>query len=197
MDGAGTSGSRYELFLLSLPRISTRSERIGLVSPGIDETAASGKHSLKFTDAEGLKHAFVPYVTYPLEQEEGVLNAGFDLRWEKGALFVYEWRDDPYRYSLGPHLAVDATGRLRANGKDVMVLESGQWVRFDITCGLGPQNTGQYELAVRVHGTEPKTLRGLAHAPKFSLLNCVVVMSMTKGPSVFYLDNVEFRPRKG
>ena len=162
-----------------------------------DETAASGKHSLKFTDAAGLKHAFVPYVTYPLEQEEGVLRAGFDLRWEEGARFVYEWRDDPYHYNLGPHLAVDATGRLMANGKDVMVLESGQWVRFDIACGLGPQNTGQYELTVRVHGVELKTLRGLAHAPKFSFLNCVVVMSMTKGPSVFYLDNVEFRPRKG
>jgi hypothetical protein len=127
--------------------------------------------------------------------EQGVLKAGFDLRWEQGALFVYEWRDDPYNYSLGPHLATDAEGHLKANGQPIMDLTPGQWVRFDITCGLGPQKTGKYELTVKPAGGEAKTFT-IAHAEKFETLNCVVVMSVTEGESLFYLDNVEFKPQR-
>jgi len=158
-----------------------------------DETAASGTHSLKVSEHPGVKLSFVPYITYPLEWEAGVLKAGFDLRWEKGALFVYEWRDDPYNYSLGPCLSTDAEGHLKANGQPITDLVPGQWVRFDITCGLGPQNTGKYELTIKPAGGEAKTFT-LAHAEKFETLNCVVVMSVTQGESVFYLDNVEFHP---
>jgi hypothetical protein len=160
-----------------------------------DETAASGKQSLRVAEKPGVKLGFVPYITYLLEMEQGVLKAGFDLRWEQGALFVYEWRDDPYNYSLGPHLATDAAGHLTANGQPVMDLTPGQWVRFDITCGLGPQNTGKYGLTVKPAGGEAKTFT-IAHAEKFETLNCVVVMSVTEGESLFYLDNVEFKPQR-
>lgn len=158
-----------------------------------DETAASGKHSLRVAEKPGVKLSFVPYVTYPLELQDGVLRAGFDLRWEQGALFVYEWRDDPYHYSLGPQLATDAEGHLKASGQPIMDLQPGQWVRCDITCGLGKQNTGEYALTVKPAGGKAKTFV-IAHAEKFETLNCVVVMSVAPGESVFYLDNVEFRP---
>ena len=158
-----------------------------------EETAASGKQSLRVAERPGVKLSFVPYITYPLEMEQGVLKAGFDLRWETGALFVYEWRDDPYNYSLGPCLTTDAAGHLKANGQPIMDLTPGQWVRFDMTCGLGKQHTGKYELMVKPAGGEAKTFT-VAHAEKFETLNCIVVMSNTQGESVFYLDNVEFRP---
>ena len=162
-----------------------------------DETAASGKQSLKFAERPGVKHSFVPYCTYRLEMDRGVLRAGFDLRWEKGARFVYEWRDDPYYFNLGPHLAVDASGHLKASGQPIMHLRPGQWVRFDITSGLGPQSTGTYDLTVKPAGGNAKLLKGLAHAKDFNILVCAVVMSVTQGRSVFYLDNVEFRPPRG
>ena len=162
-----------------------------------NETAASGKQSLKFVERPGVKHSFVPYCTYMLEMDSGVLRAGFDLRWEKGALFVYEWRDDPYYFSLGPHLAVDAEGHLKANNQPIMTLVPGQWVRFDLTCGLGPQSTGTYDLTVRPANGNTKVLKGIAHAKGFNALVCIVVMSMTQGESHFYLDNVDFRPASG
>ena len=162
-----------------------------------DETAAEGKHSLKFTDAAGIKHIFVPYVTYPYELEKGLLKAGFDLRLEQGAVFVYEWRDDPYHYNLGPNLSVDAQGWLSANGKRLMQLPHGQWMRFDVSCGLGPQATGKYDLTIRLPGRAAQTLRDVACSPKFEYLNCVVIMSMANGPSMFYVDNVEFKPKDG
>jgi hypothetical protein len=161
-----------------------------------DETAASGKHSLKITDGAGQKPSYLPYITYMLEMAEGRLHAGFDLRVEPGAQFVYEWRDDPYKYNLGPRLAVDAQGWLTANNKRLLQLPHGQWARFDIVCALGPKDTATYDLTVRPSGATPQQFRGLACAPNFKTLNCVVIVSPANVPAVFYLDNVEFRPTK-
>lgn len=158
-----------------------------------DETAASGKHSLKFTDAAGLKQVYAPFLTYPLEVDRGVERAGFDLRLEAGSKLVYEWRDDPYRYNLGPRLEVDAQGWLKANGRRLVQLPHGQWLRIDLACGLGPLATGRYDLTLRLPDAEPQLFPQLACSPKFKSLACVVVMSMADGPAVFYLDNLEFR----
>ncbi len=158
-----------------------------------DEVAASGKHSLKFTDAAGLKYPWVPYAAYPDTIEEGVVRGGFDLRWEAGAVFVYEWRDDPAVYHLGPQLQVDAHGVLTVNGKTLLTLPSGQWVRFDVICGLGDSATGTYDLTVKLPGAAPRTFKALACDPQFTFLNQFVIMSNTDGPSVFYVDNVEIK----
>ncbi len=48
-------------------------------------------------------------------------------------------------------------------------------------------------MTVRVPGASPKVLRGLKHAPEFKTIACVVIMSLTDGPSEFYLDNLTFR----
>ena len=159
-----------------------------------DEAAASGKQSLRFTDAAGLEQLYAPYVTYPLEVESGVLHAGFDLRLEPGAVFAYEWRDDPYQYHLGPRLQVDAQGWLSANGKRLVQLAHGRWVRIDLQCGLGPQATGTYDLTLRLPGAEPQVHRQLACAPEFKSLACIVLMSLADAPTVFYLDNVAVGP---
>ena len=134
-----------------------------------------------------------PYVTYPLELESGALNAGFDLRVEPGAVFVYEWRDDPADYHLGPQLEVSAQGWLSANGKRLIQVPRSQWVRIDLKCGLGPQATGTYDLTLRLPGASPQVYPKLACTADFRSLACVVVMSLADGPTVFYLDNVEFR----
>lgn len=162
-----------------------------------DETAAGGNHALEFTDAAGLKHDYVPYVTYPLEQAEGILRAGFDLCWTKPARFVYEWRDDPYVYNLGPQLSVDAQGRMRANQTPVMTLTTGRWVRVDIVCPLGDKNTGVYRLTLRPADGEANVWPAVHHDPRFKRLNCVVVMSPATRPTRFFLDNVTFEPVAG
>ena len=155
------------------------------------EAAASGKHSLKFTDAAGLTQPFMPYVAYVWEVDEGLLHGGFDLRWETGADVVYEWRDDPAVYSLGPNLRVDPEGNLAANGKRLLQMPPGQWVRFDVICGIGERATGTYDLTVKLPGTEPQVFKGLSCNPGFKSLQQFVFMSMTNGPSVFYVDNLE------
>jgi hypothetical protein len=166
------------------------------VSVVTDETAATGRHSLKFTDAPGLEQKFFPYVTYPLELEEGRLWMAFDLRWETGALMQLDWRDDPYQYNMGPNLVTSADGWLAANQKKLVQLPAGRWVHIEIVCGLGPQATGNYDLTIALPGAEPQVYRSVACSPEFKTLNCIVFMSIADAPSVFYVDNLQFKTTK-
>ncbi|MBI2298206.1 MAG: right-handed parallel beta-helix repeat-containing protein [Armatimonadetes bacterium] len=160
-----------------------------------DETAAAGKHSLKFTDAAGLPHGFVPYVTYPLPLEEGALTVAFDLRWETGALLALDWRDDPYKYNMGPNLTTTADGWLSANGKRLLPLPAGQWVHVEIVCGLGKLAAGRYALTLTLPGAAPQRIADLACSHQFDYLDCIVFMAVGDAPGVFYLDNLQFRPQ--
>ncbi|MFA6546138.1 MAG: hypothetical protein WCS99_17090, partial [Limisphaerales bacterium] len=76
-------------------------------------------------------------------------------------------------------------------------LPHGQWVRFDVECALGKDATGGYSLTLRLPGVPAQRFGGLACSPKFKTLNCVVIMSLASGPSVFYVDNLEFKAAAG
>jgi len=173
--------------------VGNKGEGTALVT---DETAASGKHSLKLTDAAGLGQNFFPYITYPLVQEDGSLRMSFDLRWETGALFALDWRDDPYYYNKGPNLTTTADGWLLANGKRLLQLPAGQWAHIEIDCVLGDKATGKYDLTVSLPNAAPQDFRGTVCSEKFQTLNCVVFMSVAEVPTVFYVDNVAFKPGK-
>ena len=159
-----------------------------------DETAASGKHSLKFTDAAGLPATFFPYVTYPLEQDSGSLKMSFDLRWEKGALMQLDWRDDPYQFNMGPNLTTSATGMLSANGRPMVQLSEGKWAHIEINCVLGDQASDKYDLSVTLPGAVPQVFHDVACSPQFQTLNCIVFMANGDAPAVFYIDNLAFVP---
>lgn len=159
-----------------------------------DETAAGGKHSLKFTDAAGLGASFFPYVTYPLEQETGSLKMTFDLRWEKGGMMALDWRDDPYKYNMGPNLTTSADGKLSANGKQLLQLPEGQWVHIEINCVLGEKAAGKYDLTIKLPDAAPQVFKDTDCSPKFSTLNCVVFMAVADAPGVFYIDHLAFVP---
>ncbi|MBI3921595.1 MAG: right-handed parallel beta-helix repeat-containing protein [Armatimonadetes bacterium] len=174
--------------------VGNKGEGTALVT---DETAASGNHSLKFTDAAGLGQNFFPYITYPLAQESGSLKMTFDLRWETGALFALDWRDDPYYYNMGPNLTTTADGWLVANGKRMLQLPVGQWVHIETNCLLGEKATGKYGLTIGLPNAAPQVFKDTGCSPKFQTLNCVVFMSVAEGPTVFYVDNVEFKPIGG
>jgi hypothetical protein len=159
-----------------------------------DETSAGGKHSLKFTDAAGLKYPFVPYCTYPLPLAEGALTMAFDLRWERGAVMALEWRDDPYQYNMGPDLTTSTDGWLSGSGQRLLQLPAGQWVHVRLDCALGEKATHTYDLALTLPGAAAREFKGLACSPKFETLDCVVFMALAQAPSVFYLDNLAFTP---
>ena len=48
-----------------------------------DETAAGGKHSIKFIDMPGQKYNFNPHFYYQTEFTSGVMEGHFDMRWKR------------------------------------------------------------------------------------------------------------------
>jgi len=157
-----------------------------------DETAAAGRHSLKLTDASGLAHAFNPHLFYVPHFREGRAVLSLDVRVEKGAVLAHEWRDSEQPYRVGPSLLIDASGKLRANGKPLADVPIGAWFHMEIACKLGKRACGSYDLTLTVPGQPPKRFPGLAcGTAKFNRLEWLGFVSLATGKTVCYLDNVK------
>jgi hypothetical protein len=59
-----------------------------------DQQAASGKRSLKVTDAKALEPSWQPHFFYQPHIAEGAVGESFDLKLQPGALMFTEWRDE-------------------------------------------------------------------------------------------------------
>lgn len=157
-----------------------------------DETAASGKHSLKFTDAPGLAHNWQPHMVYSPRQHKGVARLEFSVRREKGAILWQEWRDAASPYRVGPSLRIDENGALRAGSKVLTTLPLGQWIKLQVICGLGKDCTGDYQVTVTVPGQAPQTFEKLPlGSAQFRWLDWLGFVSEATETTVFYLDDLK------
>jgi hypothetical protein len=156
-----------------------------------DEQAASGKRSLKFTDAPGLDFSYNPHLWYTPYLTDCVAHLQYDLRIELGAIVGMEWRDGASPYRVGPSMTIAASGELTAGGKRVLDLPANEWVHFDITFGLGKQNTGTWDLTVTVPGQDPVRLEALPANPRLRRLEWLGFVSAAEDRAVFHLDNVK------
>ncbi len=156
-----------------------------------DETAAAGKRCLKFQDAPGMQHVFNPHMFYTPHFHEGRATLTFDLRLEKDAVVVHEWRDGAHPYRVGPSIRINPDGKLLAGGKHLTDVPIGEWFRVEIVCNLGSHADGKYDLKVTLPGETPKTYPSLAcGSGKFKSLRWLGFVSLAVGKTVFYLDNV-------
>jgi hypothetical protein len=157
-----------------------------------DETAASGKHSLKFTDAPGLTHVFDPHMFYAPHFAEGQAVFSVDVRVEKGAVLAHEWRDAGQPYRTGPSLVIDASGKLLANGKPLTDVPVGTWFRMEIVCNLGKKAGGNYDLTLTLPSQPAKQFASLpCVTPTFNRLEWLGFVSLASSKTAFYVDNVK------
>jgi hypothetical protein len=162
-----------------------------------DETAASGKHSLKFTDAPGQKHSWDPHMWYEPRFKEGVLEGRFALRLEPGAIFFHEWRTQGNPYHAGPSLRVDGEGNLSAAGKKLLQIPLSKWVKFEIVAGLGKDAKAKWDLAVALpDAKEPQRFADLPCSPDFKSLYWYGFVSDATAKTVLYVDDISLAPRK-
>jgi hypothetical protein len=156
-----------------------------------DETAASGKRSLKFTDAPGLQFAFNPHLVYRLHLGKGHAVGRFAVRMEPGAVLFHEWRDGRSPYQVGPSLWINGAGDLAVGGKTLLKVPHSQWVRIQIECGLGKEATGTFTLIVTLPGQDPQPFAGLVFGSQsFRQLDWFGFVSNATETAVFYLDDV-------
>jgi len=154
-----------------------------------EETAASGKHSLKITDAPKLKQGYYPYFNYQVRYTEGTVRNSFDLRIEKGAYLGFEWRDSSSGYQTGARFTI-RDAKLNFGTDKPMDLPLGEWIHFDLTGGLGKTSTGQWTLTVTLPGQLPRKFANLPYTkPEFNKLNWLGFTSSASGRTAFYLDN--------
>lgn len=154
------------------------------------ETASSGRHSLKFSDAAGQAHEFNPHVFYDPGFTKGTIRGEFDIRVEEGAVLYNEWRDNSSPYRTGPSIQIASDGRLSSRGRFLALLPHGKWVHFDIRVPLGEAATGQWSLDVKAPGSDLMRFTGLPCDPDFRALRWLGWVANGNGPGVFYLDNV-------
>lgn len=156
-----------------------------------DETAASGKHSLKFTDAPGLAFDWQPHLFYQPSFLRGPVRLSYDLRVEPGAIAWMECRDGSGSYRVGPSLKA-TNGKLTAGDTTLMDVPMRQWLHFEITTTLGRQGNSAYDLAVTLPGGETRTFQKLSFGnADFRNLKWIGFISLATDKAVFYLDNIK------
>lgn len=159
-----------------------------------EETAATGKRCLKFTDAPGLPYSWQPLIQYSPRLRRGVARLGFAVRLGQDADFDHEWRDALQPYRVGPSIRIDQAGQLVANGKPLATVPRDTWTRLDFVVGLGRQATGTYDLTVTVQGQAPKKFPNLPLGhPGWKSLRWLGFISLAEKPSVIYLDDVKLQ----
>ncbi|MDP6113037.1 MAG: right-handed parallel beta-helix repeat-containing protein [Planctomycetota bacterium] len=160
------------------------------------EAYATGKRSLKFTDAPGLEHIWNPHMFYTPHLKSGLVTLDFDLRLEAGAVFTHEWRDSKSPFTVGPSLRINSNGQLLAGGKPIAEVPFGKWIHVKIACGLGKRATGKYSLSLATPGEKARQFEGMPCAPTFRRLEWLGFVSLAEKHSVFYLDNVRLEREK-
>jgi len=159
------------------------------------ETAATGKHSLKFTDAPGLAQTYHPHFYYQLRPLRRKVRVSLDLRVEPGAIAWMECRDASKPYRVGPSIRVDGNGQMTAGKKPLLTVPQSKWCHIEMTFNLGKDATGAYDMAVTLPGQKPQTYTALPFGNKqFDCLQWFGFMSMANARVVYFIDNLKIAP---
>lgn len=156
------------------------------------ETAATGQHSLKITDAPGLQYQFNPHFFYSPQQARGVTTLAFDIRLEQGASMYCEWRQYPGRpyYYTGPLVHI-SDGTLKAGDTPLMAVPLGEWFHVEVSAGQGNQADGTWQLTVTLPGAAPRRFTGLKTGnPETKRTTWLGFVSDAAQQAVYYLDNI-------
>ncbi|MCC7494469.1 MAG: right-handed parallel beta-helix repeat-containing protein [Fimbriimonadaceae bacterium] len=159
------------------------------------ETAASGQHSLKFSDQPGQQNPWDPHLVFNPGYRDGVLEASFDLRLLPGAVFQHEWRDWTVTpYLVGPSLQVK-DGQLTANGRALRAVPSGVWLHCELVCPWGAGQPGTWTLRLSLPGEPAQEWPDLPCDKRCRTLSFFGFIAHAETATGFYLDNLKLRQR--
>ncbi len=154
-----------------------------------EETAASGRRSLKIADAAELKNGFDPHFFYSPAYKRGLATCSFAIRLEPGAVFYHEWRDRASPYRVGPSLWF-RDGELIVDGQAPVDVPTGKWLRVKVESRLkGDRPT--WSLAVEIPGAKAVNLKGLPVSKGWKSVDWVGFVSPAERPTTVYLDDLD------
>jgi hypothetical protein len=181
------------------PSASTAEDPQGLAYTArvSDRQAAGGDRSLQFLDGPGQRYLWTPHVYYRCRFAEGQMIGAFDLWVDQAMSFSYQWRQYADGYCNGPSVTVLPGGVVSHEGRELLKIPTGRWVRFEVACALADQATGQFTLRVRLTGeAEPREFTSLSHDPEFERLDWVGFVTKAEEEAVCFVDNILVQPRQ-
>jgi hypothetical protein len=163
-----------------------------------DETAASGRLSLKFTDTQPgeSEPGWQPHVFRQVAVKDGVAVMGFAIRVGKGAQARLEWRhyDDAFGghgYRVGPNLEVGPDGRVTAGDRAIGQVPLDTWVTLAVRCGVGKRADGTFAVVVQVPGNDaPLQAEALPCQEGFTEFTWLGWMAVGEPGSCFTIDDL-------
>ena len=153
-----------------------------------DQTPATGKRCVKFSDAAG--SSFFPFMHRSVTPfRKGAARLGFDLRVD-GADCLMELRYEGK--GPGPAVGFGADGKLTASGKELGTFPLSQWIHAQVDFTLGGDKPA-YTLTVTTPGQEPRVYKDLPYATEwFFLCDSVYFVGSGEKAGSFSVDNVRF-----
>ncbi len=152
-----------------------------------DETAASGKRSLKLVDTPA--SIFFPFLHRTVTPfRHGNARLSFDLRVDAGAFCEVEARYEGK--GAGPSVDFKGDGSVSVAGKELARIKPGEWFHVDLEFRLGGPKLG-YDLSITRPGEAAVTIRDLPYASSwFYRCDSVYFVGAGETQGTFYLDNI-------
>ncbi len=177
------------LGLPTLPRSTIEWENKGDRIEVTEEQAFSGKRSLKFLDAPGLKKTFDPHLVIKPKYKDGTVTCAYAFRFEPGVIFSHEWRDEGSHYLTGPSLHVQ-NGKLTVNhGKPLLDLPANAWIKLEITAALADK-AGRWQVKITLPDGTVNEFKDLPTQEGWRSLDWLGLVSDAKEKVAFYIDDL-------
>jgi hypothetical protein len=194
---------------VGFPNVATHVEKKGDSLSVTDETAFSGKQSLKVQDAPGLTYSYNPHFTFSCAFTNAVVENRFALRMQAGADFFTEWRDYPADggngYATGPCLTFregkvsararskKADGSFQAADRLIAEIPADTWVQVTVTASVGGGAEGQWSVKVARPGQPDVEVTDLyVSNPAWKAMEWLGFCSTAKSAVAYYLDDFVF-----
>lgn len=173
-----------------LPKQEVRWQNKGDSIYVVDDQAASGKRSLKLTDAPGLDPTWDPHYVLKPEFKEGMMKLAFQVRMEKGAKFFLECRGPGNPYPNGPGLTFEGGKITERRGKKSVPFPENTWAKIEISAGMGSKADGKWNLKITPAGQPTQSFEGLTCDTAWNELSWVGFVSTATDKVAFWIDNL-------
>lgn len=157
-----------------------------------EDQAASGKRSLKITDAPDLNPTWDPHIVLKPDYKTGRITVAFQVRMEKTAKFFLDWRGPGQDYTTGPSLTFENGYLTVRQTKKRLPLPADTWARVEITTTLGPASEppGKWTLTYTLPGQPPQILKDIPCDSTWNELAWLGFVSTAKEKTSFWLDDL-------
>ncbi len=163
-----------------------------------DERAASGKHSLKVTDAPGLTNAWDPHFYYEPHFTAGTVTESFDILLQPKCLIFTEWRDSTgYPQCIGPSLVMDGDGHMGTGARELTTVRVGVWVHVIIQARVGASEPKEWSVSIQPRGEQARLFDHLPiPGASFNAVHWLGFSSTATVAASCFIDNVRITVRK-